>query len=500
MSRMSLNKLVLTSVAWLLWPSHAVAGEWAFPSADALKDKPTGELVLNAGTHQTQPADFGIMNVPENRSNANARAIQLHVVRMHTKEEPAGVPIFNLVGGSGISNVWGVEIPPLFYARNPVVKVGYRGVDSKPDLKCLETGGAFVVDRPLSPAGLRHIRKKLRERFDRFIADGFDLNGYTILEVVDDIEDVRKALGYEKINLLSTSYGSLVAYVYCVRYPQRVHRNLMIGAGNIARHIVWEPDTLDRQLREYGELWKKDTEAVARAPDIIDTMQKVLKSLPPAWRNLPLDPDKIRIATFYMLYETQNAALVLDAFAAAGRGEYAGLAMLHRGYDGDVRAKEYWCDFLCKALSAGLDQTRDYEREMDPPGSILGSPLSKLLWGAASHGGWPIKPIPEEYTKLQPILPRTLILNGGLDVSGPPEYVKELAPYLKDGEIVIIPNMGHMDVIKLQRNAFRHLVRRFFDEGAVDASKYQPREIDFSPRPNIVDFAKMMVPEVSADN
>jgi len=493
MSKMSLKKL-LASAAWLLWPGHAAAGGWAFPTSDALNGKPTGELVLNAGTHQAQPADFGLINVPENRSNPNARAIQLYVVRMHAKEEPAGVPIFNLVGGSGSSNVWGVEIPQVLYARNPVVKVGYRGVDSKPDLKCLETGGAFAVDRPLSPDGMRHIRKKLRERFDRFLADGYDLNGYTILEVVDDIEAVRKSLGYNKINLLSTSYGSLVAYVYCVRYPQRVHRNLMIGAGNIARHIVWEPDTLDRQLREYGELWKNDAEAAARAPDIIATMQKVLKSLPPTWGDLPLDPDKIRIATFFMLYDTENAALVLDAYAAAGQGEYAGLAMLPRGFDQQASAKEYWCDFLCKSLSAGLDQQRDYEKEMDPPGSILGSPLSKLLWGAASHGGWPIKPIPAEYTKLHPILPRTLILNGGLDVSGPPEYVKELAPYLKDGEIVIIPNMGHMDVIKLQRDAFRHLVRRFFDEGVVDASKYQPHEINFSPRPNIVDFGKMMFP------
>ena len=495
MSRVSLNKFVLASVACLLWPNHAVAGEWAFPGADALKGKPTGELVLNAGIHQAQPADFGIMNVPENRSDPSARPLRLYVVRMHAKEEPAGVPIFNLVGGSGSSNVWGVEIPPLFYARNPVVKVGYRGVDSKPDLKCLETGAAFVVDRPLSPEGVRHIRKKLRERFDRFMADGFDLNGYTILEVVDDIEAVRNALGYDKINLLSTSYGSLVAYVYCVRYPQHVHRNLMIGAGNIARHIVWEPDTLDRQLQAYGELWKKNTEAAARTPDIVATMQRVLKSLPPTWRNLPLDPDKIRVATFYMLYDTENAALALDTFAAAGRGEYAGLAMLSHGYDRQTRGKEYWCDFLCKSLSAGLDQQRDYEKDMDPPRSILGSPLSKMLWGAASHGGWPIKPIPEEYTKLRPILPRSLILNGALDVSGPPEYVRELAPYLKDGEIVIIPNMGHMDVIKLQRDAFRHLVRRFFDEGAVDASKYQPHEIDFSPRPNIVDFAKMRFPK-----
>ena len=34
---------------------------------------------------------------------------------------------------------------------------------------------------------------------------GIDLDGYTMLEVVEDVEAVRRALGYEKINLFSDS-------------------------------------------------------------------------------------------------------------------------------------------------------------------------------------------------------------------------------------------------------------------------------------------------------
>jgi len=47
-----------------------------------------------------------------------------------------------------------------------------------------------------------------------------DLAGYTPVEVVDDVEAARLALGYEKINLFSISYGTRLAMIYAWRYPE----------------------------------------------------------------------------------------------------------------------------------------------------------------------------------------------------------------------------------------------------------------------------------------
>ena len=45
---------------------------------------------------------------------------------------------------------------------------------------------------------------------------------YTSLDCVADIEALRKALGYEKLVLWGTSYGTKVAEEYAQEYPQHV--------------------------------------------------------------------------------------------------------------------------------------------------------------------------------------------------------------------------------------------------------------------------------------
>lgn len=493
-ARIPVHRHAITTVATIasLTCSAAALGQGGlFPAERDLAGKKPGEIALKAGTHEGNPADWGVILVPENRAKPESRVIKLYLLRQKALEKADRPPIFYLVGGPGNGNVWGIDIQPFFFTHNDVVRVGYRGIDSSTQLKCPEVGDAFVVDRPLSSESLSGVRDALRKAHDRLSKDGLDIDGYSILEVVDDIEAVRKALGYEQIDIFATSYGSLVTWVYAQRHPRSLRRAMMIGAGNIARHIVWDPATVDRQLRQYGDLWRQDPEATAKTPDILATIKGVLATLPRKWRHITIDPDKVRVALFHMLYETQSAALALDAFVAAEKDDYSGLAVMSDGYDKDIRGNRgYWCEFFAKALSAGLDPSADYEAAMDPPGSVIGSPLSRLLWGAASGGGWPMKPIPAEYLTLRETKVRILAVNGGLDVSGPPEYALELQPFLPNGRVVILPNMGHMDPARLQRDAFRHMTERFFGEGEIDTSKYHPQTTDFTPEQTLQDYAK----------
>lgn len=71
----------------------------------------------------------------------------------------------------------------------------------------------------------------------------------------------------------------------------------------------------------------------------------------------------------------------------------------------------------------------------------------------------------------------------------------EVMPYLKNGHFAVLSNMGHMDVIKLQRQAFEHMVSRFFFEGVVDTSQYVPNRIDFSPAETYQGYAERLFPE-----
>jgi len=220
-----------------------------------------------------------------------------------------------------------------------------------------------------------------------------------MVEVVDDMEAVREAWGYEKIDLFGRSYGTRVAYIYGLRYPGSVHRSLMVGV-NPPGHFVWEPGMVDAQLEYYAGLWKKDSAAVSRTPDLIKTIRNVFRSLPKKWLIFRVDPDKVKFGMFMLLYHRDSAAQVFDAFVSAEKGDYSGLAFLSVMFDKMIPRALNWGDNASKAFGADYDPARDYEAEMMPPGSILGSPMSKLF-GIMKYGGWPIKPIPEEYRSLQ---------------------------------------------------------------------------------------------------
>ncbi len=49
-----------------------------------------------------------------------------------------------------------------------------------------------------------------------------DLAGYSLPEIVDDLDATRRALGYQRIDLLSESAGTRTALIYAWRYPKSI--------------------------------------------------------------------------------------------------------------------------------------------------------------------------------------------------------------------------------------------------------------------------------------
>jgi pimeloyl-ACP methyl ester carboxylesterase len=403
------------------------------PSSGKNADTRAGDLALKAGTYlikgKRYRADIGTLSVRESRHDAVSRLIHLPVVRIRAAGGQPAEPVFLLAGGPGQTNIW-KSPPEWLLADHDIVMIGYRGMDGSVSLACPEVEDALKVKAyPLSKENLETLGHAYEAAFRRITREGVDINRYTIVDVVDDMEDARKALGYQTIDLFSRSYGTRVAYIYGLRYPRSIRRSLMVGV-NAPGHFVWEPGMVDAQLRYYAELWRKDPQAVSRTSDLIRTIRNVLDKLPQKWLVFRIDPDKVRIGTFMFLYHTDSAAQVFDAYIAAANGDYSGLAFFSVMFDRMIPKALNWGDNAAKALSADYDPGRDYEADMMPPDSVLGSPMSRML-GAQKYGGWPIKPIPEEYRKPRSSDVETLMVNGNLDFATPAEYAKkELLPCL----------------------------------------------------------------------
>lgn len=470
-------------------PQLIFSQESPFPKRKELEGKEVGAYVMKPGTFHNYSADFGRILIPENRNKDNSRHMHLIFIRVNALEDNTAEPVFLLNGGPGKSNIRGI-LTSVFFTHNDLVIVGYRGIDTSVTLESPEVGEAMTVENPLSPSSRKHIRKVIRSTYDRFKRDGVDIDGYTVLEVVDDLDAVRRALGYKKINLFSAIYGTILAYLYCQRYPQYTRRSLMVGASNISHHLVQGPQEIDKVINSYGELWKKDPQASARTPDIIRTIRNVLQTLPRYWKGIRIDADKTRICTYWQLYETETAAKIFDTFVAAENGDYSGLAFLSYSYDKEMPGWNLLCDYFSKAISCGLDTKRNLAEELDPPSSIVGSPSCKLILGSSSRGAWPITPIPMAYRTLNSCKVETLIVMGNLDPSSPLDYVREMMHCFKKGRLVILSKMGHMDPSNLQPEAFNHLGELFYSTGKVDTSKFVYNHLNFTPEETFQSLAK----------
>lgn len=441
-------------------------------------------------------ADFGTMTVRENRSDSTSRLISIPFLRIHSPSAKPAEPIFAFAGGPGESNMWWNRgVAAMFLPEHDFVLVGYRGVDGSTVLDCPEVAKALTKeDDPLTEESMKRIGQAWSESAQRLMSAGIDLSGYSMLDCIDDNESVCKVLGYQRIDLLSASYGTRIAYLYGLKYPERIFRSAMIAA-NPPGHFAWRAGVIDTQLRHYSALWLKDSMMVNKSPDLYGAMRRVLNNMPGRWLVFSINPGKVRIVTFTLLFQRKTAAMVFDAYIAADRGDASGLALMSMMFDYVMPSLMTWGDLATKAVSADFDSARNYRDETDSSSAPLGSPLSRLLWGPAPYSSWPTELLPEQFRKPQRSDVQTLILSGSVDFSTPAEIATdELLPYLNNGKQVTLSECGHFnDLLFAQPENSRLLLTSFFKTGVPNTSKNSYLAMDFNVAWGFPAVAKLAV-------
>jgi hypothetical protein len=218
--------------------------------------------------------------------------------------------------------------------------------------------------------------------------------------------------------------------------------------------------------------------------------------MPERWLFVPINPGKVKVVTFSLLFHRNTAAQVFDAYVAAEKGDASGLAMMSVAYDFVVPSLMIWGDLASKAVSADFDPTRNYSADMVPSSTMpLGSPMSMLLWGPLSHGRWPVSQIPEEFRTLRRSDVETLLLSGNIDFSTPAEYAtNELLPYLTNGKQIIFSEFGHVgDVMYSNTESTRLILKSFYRTGVADTTLNSYLKMDFTVKMSFPAIAKIGV-------
>jgi pimeloyl-ACP methyl ester carboxylesterase len=449
-----------------------------------------GELTLEPCTYSTEDggvaADCGTLVVPENRSNPESRLIALPVTRIRSSSGEPAEPVFRLQGGPGITNMVFPEASRLI-DRHDVVLVGYRGIDGSSVLECPEVVSALRSSADLGEEeSFRSYTQVFADCYERLERDGVDLDGYSLPQRVDDLEAVRTALGYDRIDLLSESVGTRTAMIYSWRYPEALYRSVMVGVNPPGR-FAWDPETTDEQLGRYAALCADDEHCGARTDDLVASMRSTADDMPGRWWFLPIKGGSVRAATLWGLFETNddtaplNAPTTIDAWLAAADGDASGFWFISFLADLSFPEAFVWGEMAATG-AVDSEAVAAYYAAGGDPGSVLGNAATDFIWGGGGlTSAWPASPDYAGYREVQTTPVETLLVSGTLDFSTPPTFATdELLPRLPNGQQVILAGFGHSgDFWEYQPEASERLLSAFFDDGEVDDSLYTPQTVDF---------------------
>jgi len=438
-----------------------------------------GDMIsMGAFNYYGLESDAFSLIVQENRNNSQSRLIAIPVIRIKAEDSPVE-PIFHLDGGPGMTNMRFNKFGKIIL-NHDIVLVGYRGADGSVILQAnnavISLKEAVKTDL-LSEESLEAFKEAVQLDFQYMNSIGIDLNGYNMVEVVDDLELVRKALGYNKINLMSESYGTRLAQIYGIRYGQHIKRSVMIGV-NPPGHFLFSPDATDDIIRYYSSLYKGEE-------NLEKTFKRVISDIPDKWLWFSLNKDSVKSALFLTLFHTEgglNSAMAFEAVIAAGKGDYSGLAFLSLMGKLVFPRASIWGDLFSKAVTADGDLIYDYRNQFTPDDALLGAPISKLHWSAGES--WALPLIDQQYRTQQFSDVETLLISGNVDVSTPAVFARtELLPYLKNGEELVLSDYGHtQDFYTKQPEATEELLSAYFTNGSIKGDLFEHIPFSFETK------------------
>ncbi len=206
----------------------------------------TGDYYLFPATTR---AEEGRLVVPQNRERSSGPTVDLHFLRFAASTNDPGTTTIYLAGGPGAAatlSAAGDLYDFLMRLRQAgdVVVLDQRGTRfSPPTLEC-SGRYSFPADREATlaartPVIAAHIRDCMRE-----FAGEADFGAFNTRESALDIDDLRIALGVDRVNLVAISYGTQLALEYMRLFPDRVASAVL--AGTEAPHQVYKlPSRID---------------------------------------------------------------------------------------------------------------------------------------------------------------------------------------------------------------------------------------------------------------
>ncbi|MEM8527794.1 MAG: alpha/beta hydrolase [Bacteroidota bacterium] len=463
------------------------------PNLLVANSNPVNRLTIKEKTFTSRSgieveAEVGAFEVPENRNNPNSATISLEFVKLKSTNPNPQEPLFYLEGGPGSSCTWQAEngyyldgwIP--YLELGDVVLVDQRGTGKGSDrtLYIWKKGlpKDVLVNRENAEKHSKAINEKALAAYEK---RGVDLEGYTSVENANDFNELRQALGYDKISIMGFSYGTHLGQTYIKYHEETVENAVLIGVEGL-NHTYKLPSVMDTHFRRLALLSNADENVNKDVPDLLALYERVIQKL----EKNPIEvkvknplqlPIKVEIGAFglnmlmrFDIGDASDLPIFPRLLYTIDQGDYSILTWFVqkriRNFYG-TSGMAATMDAASGATASRLQQIKAEEKTSYFDSYILNFGMGE---------DWKKVDLGDEFR--QPLITnvRTLFMSGTLDFNTPPHQAEEVRWGFSNSSHIIVNNAGHEQTLrhpKANPTIIRFLKGENVDDVALSNPKLQ---------------------------
>jgi pimeloyl-ACP methyl ester carboxylesterase len=415
-----------------------------------------------------QPAQCGSLPVYEDRDTRKGRIINLKVaVIKSTSPQPAEDPVFLLSGGPGVAattDTGNLQLFRYIQKDRDLVLVDQRG-----------TGGSNQVSAPTTPDWSGMSPGEVENAYAIWIKEqlpklDIDMRYYTTSVAMDDLDEVREALGYEKINLFGGSYGATAAQYYLRQHEQHV-RSVVLVSGSLGNTPIWERQAANAQkaLDMLFARCESDAACHSAFPEVRTEFAVLLQRL---------DEEPVVIE-----WEGGTLTLTRDLFAAKvedmtrDANRAAALPrLIHRAYaleDWEIFGSASWGDWSSLMMAYSIQCNENWAAFSPEEVARLGQGSYLLGWNLFRANKYALvcKYLPQGITPEgvsdQPVsqVP-VLLFNSELDPLDPPSNVAGSQKIWPNSLALTLPGRSHSISDYITADCILQITSKFIEAGS----------------------------------
>lgn len=428
------------------------------PQSEAEPHAGEQAIQFETASGETVAAYEGSFRVPENRQAEESRMLTLKYVRFPASGETSGHPIVYLAGGPGGSGIETArhERFPLFMAMREfgdVIAFDQRGTGASNDMPNCTSSQHISATEPTTDAEYFEIqRAAFAECLGFWEEEGIDVHGYTTLESVADLNDLRQHFGANKIDLWGISYGSHLSLAALQNMDTYIGRVVITAVEGLDQTIK-QPARGDLYFDRLQAAINSQPEAKAKYPDVKALIQRVLTQLDaePLLVDIPMRDGSsapylfqkrdMQQFTAALAMDPSRVVWILPVYKALDEGDPKPLAaLMQQAVDPTDTAVAFRPMMSLMDVASGSGPERRAMIKQQAETALLGLHMNFSMHLETVDPSLDLGP---DFRKAPVSEVPTLVLHGTLDGRTFPESGQEATAGLSNRQTVTVTNGGH---------------------------------------------------------